>query len=121
MKHILRVEEAFLFTRLDYHWWFLPVFLFTPDIGMIGCTANTGPGAVIYYLFHHKAVSIGIYISGAVFGLEWLQFDGLILFAHASLGQSIRLRTEIFLRFQTHSFKLSLLVEEYTLFQTGSK
>ena len=94
MKKLLRVEEAlffglsiFLFLKLNYPWWFFPVFLFTPDIGMIGYTANTKIGAIIYNIFHHRALSIGLYILGSLLGITVIQFIGLILFAHATLDR----------------------------------
>ena len=94
MKKLLRVEEAFLFglsiflfSRLSFPWWYFPAFLFIPDIGMLGYTVNTRAGAVIYNIFHHRGLSIGLYIAGAWLGFPVLQFIGLILFAHATLDR----------------------------------
>lgn len=95
MKNLVRIEEFFLFlfsiylfTRLDLQWWFFPLFLLVPDIGMMGYTANKKTGAFIYNLFHHRAISITLYVIGAFLGNQIIQFIGIILFAHSSLDRA---------------------------------
>lgn len=94
MKNLVRIEEFFfflfsiyLFTLLDFQWWFFPLFFLVPDIGMLGYTANTRIGAIIYNLFHHRAVSITLYVIGAYLTNPVIQFAGIILFAHSSLDR----------------------------------
>ena len=94
MKNLVRIEEFFfflfsiyLFTLLDFQWWFFPLFLLVPDIGMIGYAANTRIGAIIYNIFHHRAISITLYVIGAFLANRIIQFTGLILFAHSSLDR----------------------------------
>jgi hypothetical protein len=94
MKTILRIEEAFLFglaiylfADLKYDWWWFPVLLFTPDIGMLGYLVNNNLGALIYNIVHHRAVSVSLYVAGAVMQVPWLQLIGVILFAHSSLDR----------------------------------
>jgi len=95
MKHILRIEELFfflfsiyLFTLLDFQWWLFPLFLLVPDIGMLGYIANKKIGAFIYNLFHHRAISIALYVLGAILKNQIIQFIAIILFAHSSLDRA---------------------------------
>ena len=94
MKTLIRIEEAFLFglsiylfSQLHYSWWWFPLLLMAPDLGMLGYMVNTGVGAVIYNIFHHRALSIAMYITGAIIHVPILQLAGIILFAHSSMDR----------------------------------
>lgn len=94
MKNLLRVEEAFLFalsvflfSRLDYAWWWFPLLLFAPDLGMLGYLANSRVGAYLYNAIHHRGLAVSLYLAGALSPLPALQLAGLILFAHSSLDR----------------------------------
>ena len=94
MKRLIKIEELFLFFLsvylfylTKYGWWWFPVLLLTPDIAMAGYTVNTRIGAVIYNIFHHRALGIGLYIAGALSGLSVLSLAGIILFAHSTLDR----------------------------------
>jgi len=94
VRTLLRVEEAFffllsvfLFSRLGYAWWWFPLLLFTPDLGMIGYLANPRAGACLYNAVHHRGVAVTLYVAGALASLPPLQLAGLILFAHSSLDR----------------------------------
>ncbi len=96
MNILLKLEEAllfvlsiFLFTKLGYAWWWYPLLLFTPDISMLGYLGGTRLGALVYNIIHHKALSIGLYILGALFTLPALQLAGLILLGHSSLDRAL--------------------------------
>ncbi len=65
MKSILKVEEVFmfglgiyLFSLLNYEWWWFLVLIFAPDIGMLGYLFGNRAGAIVYNLFHHKGIAI---------------------------------------------------------------
>ena len=52
MKYLLKIEELFmfglsiyLFTKLDFAWWWYPVFLFSPDLSMLGYLISPQVGA----------------------------------------------------------------------------
>ena len=52
MKYILKLEELaefilgiFIFSRLDFAWWYFPLLLLAPDIGMLGYLVNPKIGA----------------------------------------------------------------------------
>lgn len=94
MKNLIRIEEAFLFglsiylfSNLNYAWWWFLLLLFTPDIGMVGYLFNKRSGAAVYNLFHHRAISVAIYIAGSITHIPLLQLTGTILFAHSSLDR----------------------------------
>lgn len=94
MKNLLKLEEAFmfalsifLFTKLDFAWWWYPVLLFTPDLSMIGYIISPQVGAMTYNFIHHKAVGISIFALGTVLANPPLQLAGLILFGHSSMDR----------------------------------
>jgi hypothetical protein len=94
MKNLLKLEELFmfalsifLFTKLDFAWWWYPVLLFTPDLSMIGYLVSPQVGAAIYNFVHHKALGIGIFLIGIVLANQPLQLASLILFGHSSMDR----------------------------------
>ena len=94
MKTLLRVEEAFLFglsvflfSRTGYAWWWFPLLLFVPDIGMIGSIGNPKVGAYVYNIVHHRGVAVTLYVLGVIFSVSGLQLIGVILFAHSSIDR----------------------------------
>jgi hypothetical protein len=94
MKNLLRLEELlmlalsiFLFTQLDYAWWWFPVLLLTPDLSMVGYLANPHTGAITYNFIHHKGLGITLYILGTVTAYPPLQLAGVILLGHSSMDR----------------------------------
>lgn len=96
MKTTLKLEEIaqfvfgiYLFTTLPYVWWWFLVLLLTPDIGMIGYTLGNKVGAVVYNIFHHKGIAIGMYLLGIYLQENSLQLAGVILFSHAAFDRML--------------------------------
>jgi hypothetical protein len=96
MKDLIRFEEAlmlmlaaYLKTNLSYEWWLYWALFLTPDIGMIGYVVNTRVGAFTYNLLHHKGVALILFLVGAYFSNEALQFTGLLLFGHSSFDRML--------------------------------
>jgi hypothetical protein len=94
MNTILKLEELamfalsiFLFAQLHFAWWWYLVFILSPDISMIGYAVNNKVGAILYNIFHHKGLSIVVYILGFYLHNEYLQFAGIILFGHSSMDR----------------------------------
>ncbi len=94
MRNLLKIEEfglfalsAFLFAQLDYAWWWYPLLFFAPDASMVGYVWGPGPGAIVYNFVHHKALSVGLYVLGALVGVQALELTGLILLGHSSLDR----------------------------------
>ena len=94
MKNLLKLEELFmfaltifLFSKLNFAWWWYPVLLFTPDFSMIGYLGGAKLGAMTYNFIHHKALGISIFVLGIILANQSIQFAGLILFGHSSMDR----------------------------------
>ncbi len=83
------VLGIYLFSLLDYAWWWFLVLILIPDIGMIGYAFGNRAGAFSYNLFHHKGVALVIYLTGAYFSLPLCQLIGSILFSHSALDRML--------------------------------
>ena len=96
MNTILKLEETlmfvlgiYLFSLLDYQWWWFLVLILAPDIGMLGYLFGNKIGAFCYNAFHHKGLAIAIYLVGIYLSLPLLQLAGIILFSHASMDRIV--------------------------------
>lgn len=94
MSILLKMEEIlmfslgiFLFSLLDYAWWWFLVLILTPDIGMVGYLFGNKVGAVTYNLFHHRGVAIALYLLGSYLSLPLWQLAGIILFSHSAMDR----------------------------------
>ncbi len=94
MRSLLKIEEVFLFilsiylfTQLDYAWWWFPTLILLPDIGMLGYLINTKIGAIIYNIVHHRAASIIVYVVGSIIFSPITQLIGIIMFAHTAMDR----------------------------------
>lgn len=94
MRNLIKLEELFLFlfsiflfAQLSYAWWWYPLLLLLPDIGMLGYLAGPRIGALTYNLLHHKALALVVYVIGAIAGIPLLQLTGVILLGHSSLDR----------------------------------
>ncbi len=94
MKNLIRLEETalfcisiFLFTQLDFAWWWFPLLLLVPDIGMAGYAIDKKVGAYFYNFVHHRGIGIIIYLIGAFAAQQVLQLAGIILFAHSTIDR----------------------------------
>lgn len=81
------VLGIYLFSLLDYQWWWFPVLILTPDIGMLGYIAGNKAGAWGYNIFHHKGVAIVVYLLGVYFDVEVAMLIGIILFSHSAMDR----------------------------------
>jgi hypothetical protein len=98
MRSIIKAEEAAMAALalyvLSLHMLGLPVWawcllFFSPDLGMLGYLINTRFGALLYNVFHHKAVAIVIAAIGYWISMEWLIAAGILLFAHSSFDRML--------------------------------
>jgi len=94
MKTLLKSEELiqflgaiYLFSRLNFAWWWFPALLLVPDLSMIGYVINPAVGAVLYNLAHHKGLGVVIGLIGLMMGMQTLMLAGIILFAHSSMDR----------------------------------
>ncbi|MEJ7830333.1 MAG: DUF4260 family protein [Segetibacter sp.] len=65
MNVLLKLEEGaifllciFLFSKLNFAWWWFPALLLLPDIGMIGYTINPKIGA--YHISLDRVLGYGL-------------------------------------------------------------
>jgi hypothetical protein len=96
MKTLLKLEELalflgciYLFSHLQFAWWWFPALLLLPDLSMIGYVINPAVGAFSYNAVHHKAVAIIIGLWGLVTGSQMLMLAGIILLAHSAMDRTL--------------------------------
>ena len=94
MKNLLKIEEfamflfsIYLFSLLDFNWWWYLILIITPDIGMLGYVINPKIGAFAYNIFHHKGIAIALYLVGIYMNNELIMLTGIILFGHSSMDR----------------------------------
>ena len=95
MKILLKLEALglfllgiFLFSTLNYSWWWFLVLILVPDMGMLGYLVNSKIGAWTYNLCHHQGLAILIFLVGTVvIPSEILSLAGIILFSHAAMDR----------------------------------
>ena len=96
MERSLKFEEAALFaaslvafSTLGYAWWWFPLLILTPDVGMLGYLAGPAWGARSYNLLHHRALAVAVGIAGWALASGLLLLAAIILFGHASLDRAL--------------------------------
>jgi Domain of unknown function (DUF4260) len=94
MKSLIKLEELaefvlgiLIFSNLDFAWWYFPLLILTPDVGMLGYLINPKIGAWLYNFVHHKALGILILILGFYLENQIILLAGTILFAHAAFDR----------------------------------
>ncbi len=94
MKTIIKLEELglfilgiYLFSLLNYQWWWFLVLILAPDFSMLGYLFGNKSGAFFYNIFHHRGIAVLVYILGFYFKIEILQLAGIILFSHSAMDR----------------------------------
>lgn len=94
MNALIKLEEAalftlgiFLFSLLNFEWWWFAVLLLAPDFSMLGYLAGNKAGAWAYNLFHHRGIAIAVYLGGIYLTEPLMQLSGVMLFAHSSMDR----------------------------------
>jgi Domain of unknown function (DUF4260) len=94
MKKLLTLEEIaqfllgiFLFSRLDFAWWWFPALILAPDLSMLGYLVNPKIGAWLYNFFHHKLLAIIVFVLGYYVDNQTLTLAGTILFSHSAMDR----------------------------------
>jgi hypothetical protein len=94
MKTIIKLEElgllilgVYLFSLLNYQWWWFLALILTPDFSMLGYVFNTKTGALLYNIFHHRGIAVLLYLTGCYCKIEILQLTGIILFSHSAMDR----------------------------------
>ncbi len=96
MKTIISLEEIGKLLMayrgsvyLGFSWWVFPVWLFVPDLSMLGYLINPRTGAFVYNLFHHQAIAILVGVLGVWLAIPELQLTGLVLFGHSAMDRAL--------------------------------
>ena len=94
MKNLLKLEDAaewafsiFLFSKLEFAWWWYPVLILLPDLSMIGYVVSAKAGAVSYNFIHHKGLGIVVGLTGFLLSNQLAMLAGVILFSHSSMDR----------------------------------
>lgn len=94
MKTIIKLEETalfflgiYLFSLLNFEWWWFLVLILAPDLSMLGYLFGNKSGAFFYNVFHHKGIAVSLYILGSYLNNELLQLAGIILFSHSAMDR----------------------------------
>lgn len=94
MKNQIKLEELamfllgiYLFSRLEYAWWWFAILLLTPDFSMVGYAVNTRLGAGVYNLFHHKGTALVVISLGYASATPWVILAGVILWSHSCMDR----------------------------------
>ena len=84
MNTTIKLEELgfmllgiYLFSLLNYQWWWFLVLFFVPDISMLGYAFGNRMGALFY----------NIYLSGIYLQNHLIQLIGIVMFAHSSFDR----------------------------------
>jgi hypothetical protein len=101
MKTILKLEELamalgclyFLYI-FGFQWWWYLLFLLGPDISFLGYLGGNKIGAIVYNIFHHKAIALAFVAIGLFMGdiadvsiAMVLLGIGLVMFGHSSMDR----------------------------------
>ncbi|PRD44110.1 DUF4260 domain-containing protein [Sphingobacterium haloxyli] len=96
MKNLLKLEEIaifllciFLFSKLNFAWWWFPALLLLPDIGMIGYVISNKIGAFTYNLTHHRLVATIVALYAITYGSDYWKLIAIILFAHIAFDRTL--------------------------------
>lgn len=94
MKTIIKLEELglfilgiYLFSLLNFEWWWFLVLILAPDLSMLGYVFGNKSGAFFYNIFHHRGIAVLLYILGCYLKIELLQLLGIILFSHSAMDR----------------------------------
>ncbi len=94
MKTVIKLEEVslfilgiYLFSLLNYQWWWFLALILVPDFSMLGYLFGNKTGAFSYNIFHHKGIAVLLYLIGCYLKIETLQLAGVILFSHSSMDR----------------------------------
>jgi len=94
MNKLIQLEEAalfglgiYLFSLMDYAWWWFLALLLVPDFSMIGYVLSNKTGAWAYNIAHHRALAIVIYLLGTYLNNQAIMLTGIILFSHSSMDR----------------------------------
>lgn len=88
LEDVAKMLLAYLGTLyLGFPGWMFYVWLFVPDVSMIGYLINPRVGALLYNFVHHQGTAIIVLLAGFYWSSDNLQFAGLVLWGHSSMDR----------------------------------
>ena len=94
MKNVLRLEmvvlfglSVYLFALTNFAWWWFPVLLLVPDVGVVGYLAGPRLGAYTYNLTHHLGLATLLIIVGQYYALSYVELAGIIMLGHSAFDR----------------------------------
>lgn len=94
MERLLKLEELAMlllglwaFSLIGISWWWFAGLILLPDIGMAGYLLGNKTGAFSYNFFHHRAISVVIFVLGYFLENQILEVSGIILFTHIAMDR----------------------------------
>lgn len=95
MNTLIKLEEIalfslgiYLFSLLNYAWWWFPALLLAPDLSFIGYAFGNKAGAWIYNIAHHRGLALLIYLTGIYLANDILLLTGIMLFSHSCMDRA---------------------------------
>lgn len=98
MDIVIKIEEIALTAiaiyflskySLGISLWAWVLLFFSPDISMLGYLLGSRAGAILYNLFHHRAIAAVVAVTGLYLQMDVLTAIGLLLFAHSSFDRML--------------------------------
>ncbi|EQB34927.1 MULTISPECIES: DUF4260 domain-containing protein [Virgibacillus] len=93
-KTIIRIEgvavlliSIYVYAAYEFNWLLFGLFLFAPDLSMVGYLKSKQTGAWVYNIFHTYALPIIIVMLGFIFVHTWFLKIALIWFAHIGMDR----------------------------------
>lgn len=77
------------FKIYQFNWLIFIIFLFIPDLSMIGYLFNPKYGAFIYNILHNLCLPVIIFIIGLLLNQQFFIMSSLILFAHIFFDRTL--------------------------------
>lgn len=79
--------SVFLFAMLPYAWWWYPVLLLAPDVGMLGYLINTRVGAITYNTTHWMGLAVTLFVFGYFLWYPVVALAGAIMLGHSAMDR----------------------------------
>lgn len=76
-----------LFAPLPFAWWWYPLLILVPDIGMAGYLLNPRIGALTYNATHWLPLAVLVYVGGALLGYSFVTLLGVVMIGHIGLDR----------------------------------
>ena len=88
---VVLLSSLYLYEYNDFSWLWFIIFIFIPDLSMIGYLINNKIGAILYNIIHTYSLSIALAMYGFLLSNSIVLGAGLILSAHIGMDRMLGL------------------------------